>query len=333
MKDGICVAGNLIVDVQYQIESYPQKSELTTIKNGVLRSTGGAVCNVGIGLAILDKNLQVYTLGIIGDDAEADFIEQQLEQYENIDIRQIKREGTTSFTVVMNESATKTRTYFQYRGANAKLSEVDFYWEEINTKILHIGYILLLDALDQPDEEYGTKLAGVLARAQRKGIKTSIDVVTEVGHRFEKMVPPALKYTDYCVINELEAQEATGKQLRDNEGNLLEANMMEVLQNLFAMGVSTWAVIHAPEGGYGMDRDGCYIKRSSISLPEGFIKGTVGAGDAFCSGVLYAAYKDMDLAGAIELGIAAASCSLSKEGATEGMLPANDAMKIYRLYR
>lgn len=43
MKDGICVAGNLIVDVQYQIESYPQKSELTTIKNGVLRSTGGGL--------------------------------------------------------------------------------------------------------------------------------------------------------------------------------------------------------------------------------------------------------------------------------------------------
>lgn len=333
MREGICVAGNLILDVQYQIESYPRKSELTTIKDGISRSTGGAVCNVGIDLAILDKKLQVYTLGIMGDDAEADFIEQQLEQYENIDIGQIKREGVTSFTVVMNESATKTRTYFQYRGANVKLCEKDFIWEKINAKILHIGYILLLDALDQPDEEYGTKLAGVLARAQKEGIKTSIDVVTEVGNRFEKMVPPALKYTDYCVINELEAQEATGKQLRDNEGNLLEVNMMEALQKLFSLGVSTWAVIHAPEGGYGMDRDGCYIKRSSINLPDGFIKGTVGAGDAFCAGVLYAAYNDMDLTGAIELGIAAASCSLSKEGATEGVLPADEAMKMYRLYQ
>ena len=109
--------------------------------------------------------------------------------------------------------------------------------------------------------------------------------------------------------------------------------MAEVLRKLFSMGVSTWAVIHAPEGGYGMDRDGRYIKKSSINLPDGFIKGTVGAGDAFCSGVLYAAYQNMDLAAAIELGIAAASCSLSKEGATEGMLPAEEAMQLYRLYR
>ena len=30
-----------------------------------------------------------------------------------------------------------------------------------------------------------------------------------MGNRFEKLVPPSLKYTDYCVINELEAQQAT----------------------------------------------------------------------------------------------------------------------------
>ena len=30
----------------------------------------------------------------------------------------------------------------------------------------------------------------------------------------------------------------------------------------------------------------------SIKLPKGFIKGSVGAGDAFCAGCLYAIYND-----------------------------------------
>ena len=55
---------------------------------------------------------------------------------------------------------------------------------------------------------------------------------------------------------------------------------------------------------------------SSLALPEGYIKGTVGAGDAFCSGVLYGAWRGMDLAEAIELGTAAAACSRKSRNQT-----------------
>ena len=57
-----------------------------------------------------------------------------------------------------------------------------------------IGYILLLPALDAPDDEYGAKMARLLHRAQKQGLKTSIDVVSESGDRFAKLVTPALKY-------------------------------------------------------------------------------------------------------------------------------------------
>lgn len=318
------------MDVLYQIEAYPRKSELTTITGDIQRATGGALCNVGIDLAVLDPELEVTAVGVMGDDAEADFIEQQFEQYENIDISHIKRKGVTSFTVVMCENDSKARTFFQYRGANAELCEDDFNWGSIHAEILHIGYILLLDALDQPDDEYGTKMAKLLARAQREGLKTSIDVVSEMGNRFVTLVPPALKYTDYCIINELETQQATQIELRDCEGSLLEENMKAALRKLFSMGVSTWAVIHAPEGGFGMDRGGQMVRIKSPELPEGYIKGTVGAGDAFCAGVLYGAYKGYDLEKAVIMGTAAAICSLTEAGSTQGMRPAGEALDIYR---
>ena len=95
------------------------------------------------------------------------------------------------------------------------------------------------------------------------------------------------------------------------------------------MGVSTWAVIHCPEIGCGLDENGNYVEVPSLKLPEGWIVGTVGAGDAFCSGVLYGAWKGMNLKEAIELATASAACSLSQAGATEGMRPVAEVQKLY----
>ena len=67
----------------------------------------------------------------------------------------------------------------------------------------------------------------------------------------------------------------------------------------------------------------------SLKLPEDWIVGTVGAGDAFCSGVLYGAWKGMSLQAAIELATASAACSLSQAGATEGMRTFEEVQKLY----
>lgn len=332
MRKGICVAGNLIVDITYPIERWPRQSELTTITDGITRSVGGAVCNVITDLAKLDETLPLSALGVIGDDAEGEFILEQLGRHENIDLSLLGRKGTTSFTAVMSDNRTKARTFFQYRGANALFDESFIDWDRIDAEILHVGYILLLDALDQADGEYGTKMARLLAEAQSRGIRTSIDVVTESGDRFRTLVPPALRYTDYCVINELEAQQITGVLLRDEEEKLYPEHMEEALQKMKELGVSTWAVIHCPEGGYGLDEKNHFLTVRSLKLPEGYIKGTVGAGDAFCAGVLYGAEKGWGLAESVRLGTCAAAASLSEAGATEGMRPAAEVLKLAELY-
>lgn len=330
MNKGICVAGNAIIDILYPIECYPGKGELTTITEGISRATGGAMCNVILDLAHLDPALPLTAVGRIGDDPEGDLILSEMGKFPNISADGMIREGKTSFTAVMAENTTKQRTFFQYRGANAQLCEADFDWSKLDASLLHIGYILLLDTLDEEDTEYGTKMARLLYGAKQAGIKTSIDVVSETGDRFARLVPPALKFTDYCIINELEAQNATGVLLRGDDEKLITENIPKALRSLFDMGVSTWCVIHCPEGGYGMDAAGNYVSLPSLKLPKGYIKGTVGAGDAFCSGVLYGAYRGDSLADAIRLGIASAACSLSADGASDGMCTAEKAMEFYR---
>lgn len=329
MRKGICVAGNLVVDITYPIERWPRQSELTTITEGITRSVGGAVCNVVTDLARMDKSLPLSALGVIGQDAEGDFILEQLGKYRNVDLSLLGRKGATSFTAVMSDNRTKARTFFQYRGANALFDESFIDWEKIDAELLHVGYILLLDALDQEDAEYGTKMARLLAEARRRGLKTSIDVVTETGDRFRTLVPPALRYTDYCVINELEAQQITGVPLRDESEKLYPENMKEALERMKELGVSTWTVIHCPEGGYGLDEENRYVSLPSLRLPDGYIKGTVGAGDAFCAGVLYGAQKRWALPESIRLGTCAAAASLSEPGASEGVGTAEEVLKLW----
>ena len=332
-QNGIAVAGNMIVDVLYPILGHPKPGELTTITEGISRSTGGALCNVIVDLAKLDPDLPLTALGRVGTDSEGDYVLEKLHAHDNIDTSRVLREGLTSFTAVMADTIGKQRTFYHYRGANARFCESDIDWDNLRADILHIGYILLLDALDEPDEQYGTRMARLLHMAQQRGILTSIDVVSEAGDRFGRIVPPALKYTDYCVINELEAEASTGVKLRGENGELLKENLPEALRVLKTLGVSRWAVIHAPEGAYGVDEHGNYIETQSAPLPRAMIKGTVGAGDAFCSGVLYGAYRDLPLAEALEMGNAAAACSLTESGATEGMRTAEQAMAFCRALR
>ena len=332
MKKGICCAGNMIVDITYPIETWPKQNELTHITEGIQNSTGGAVCNTITDLARLDPNLRLVASGFAGHDAEGDFILQEMSKYPNIDLSMVRRDGRTSFTAVMSNNLTKERTFFQHAGANAYYCEDHIDWDNLNVDIFHIGYILLLPALDATDTEYGTKMARLLHRAQKQGMKTSIDVVSESGDRFAKLVTPALKYADYCVINELEAQQTTGVYLRDENGVLLTENMPEALRKLKKLGVSTWAVIHCPEVGCGIDEKGEYFEVPSLKLPKGYIKGTVGAGDAFCAGILYAAEMDMPMDEALKLGACAAAASLSEVSASDGVKTTEEVLALYDLY-
>jgi len=327
MKKGIAVAGNIILDILKPLSGFPVRHELVKVLEKTF-SLGGAVSNVARDLARLDPSLTVQAVGAIGLDGEGDLIIKELSAYKNIDLTHVKREGQTSFTDVLYEPETKARSFLVFGGAGDEFDVEDVPLEALNCKILHAGYILLLPALDAPDPEYGTRMARLLHGAQARGILTSVDVVSEVGDRYRTIVPPALRYTDYFIVNEIEAGKTVGVSLRGPDERLLIEKIQEVLMKLKALGVRRWAVIHAPEGGFGIDEKGGYVEVPSLQLPEGFIAGTVGAGDAFCAGVLLGAHSGESLAEAIEDGVAAAACSLRSAGASEGVVPLSEARAL-----
>lgn len=325
MGKGIAFAGNLILDQIKFIEGYPAPHSLTTISR-VERSLGGLVCNCILDMAKLAPHIPLSAIGVVGCDEGGQWILDSLSKHSAISLEGVRREGTTSFTDVMT-TGDGGRTFFQYRGANALLGPEDFTYPNGLPHILHVGYILLLDRLDAPDPEYGTALARVLREAQQAGIRTSVDIVSEESERFSAIVAPALRYTDYCIINELEAGRTTGIPLRQGE-RLLRENLEPCLRALEKMGVGEWAVIHCPEMAAGLDmKENRLVEVSSCKLPPGFIKSSVGAGDAFAAGVLLGAYEGWPMKQAMEAATCIAACSLRGSGASDSIKLLDDVLR------
>ena len=332
MGKGICISGNMAVDLTCHVERWPNQGELVHITRKIERSIGGAVCNTIMDIAKLDPGMHLVACGFAGHDEQGDFMLEELGKCKNIDLSAVQRNGETSISMVISNNEDKQRTFLQYAGGNADFSEKHIDIDRLDVDIFHIGYILMLKTLDEEDPEYGTRMARLLKQVQGKGIKTSVDVISESGNRFRKIVVPALKYTDYCIINEIEAAKTTGIRLRNDRGGLLEKNIPEALEALLDLGVTTWAIIHSPEAGFGMTADKTFHRQESLNLPPGYIAGTVGAGDAFCAGVLYAAEKNLPIGQALKIGTCSAAASLSCSNASDGLRPIGDVLKLYEKY-
>ncbi len=328
--EGMVFAGSMIVDHLREIVTLPGRSELTKIQS-VGNSTGGCVCNTGIDIAILDPSIPLTALGVVGDDSDGHMIIDALNKH-GFDSSHVVRRGVTSFTDVYAESSNGCRTFFQYGGACDTFDIGDVNFTNLNCKIFHIGYLLLLNKLDAEDPMYGTRMADLLCRVQACGVKTSIDVVSENSDRFEKIVSPALKYVDYLILNEIEAGKTVGVELRREDGTLVEERMHEVLFKLFAKGVGEWVVIHCPEGAWGLSRSGDFAHEPSKKLPKGYKVGSVGAGDAFCAGTLLAAYRETSIADALIYGNASAQVSLRAASATGSMVTIDEAIAEYNKF-
>ena len=324
MQKGLCFSGNLILDQLKFIQQYPHPGTLTTITQTEL-SLGGLVCNCALDAIKLDPGIPVSVIGRIGTDSAGDYILSQLGRHSTIDTSGIRRSGITSYTDVVTEPSGR-RTFFHCRGANAGLCPQDFDFDRIQADILHIGYILLLDSLDAPDAEYPTALCRVLADAQAHGIQTSVDIVSEEGQRYTRLVPPALRYTDYCFLNEIEAERTTGIPLRNGD-ILIPENFRPCLEALKKMGVKRWAVIHTPEMSFGLDMaTGKDWREPSVVLPNGFIISSVGAGDAYATGMLLGAYYGWTLQKSMRTAAAVAAWSLSGKGASDALTSLSDIL-------
>lgn len=304
--DGIAVAGSILVDRIHTISAYPECGQLTQIR-AMEFATGGCVPNVAVDIKKIAPGLPVQAMGRIGDDGEGKLVCDTLTAA-GVDISGVKicAGAQTSFTEVMSVEKGQ-RTFFTYPGTSAAFCCDDADFSQNMPRILHLGYFLLMDTMDNGD---GVKL---LQKAKAFGIATSIDLVSENSDRYSAVLP-CLPYTDYLIINEYEAGMLTGIEPTAE-------NLPAIAQKLMDMGVREKVILHMPAESLCLSKEGL-TRAGSCILPENYICGTTGAGDAFCAGALVGIYEGRPDAEILDFAACCAAVSLRSADATSALTEA-----------
>ncbi|NUP98248.1 MAG: carbohydrate kinase family protein [Armatimonadetes bacterium] len=343
---GIATAGNWIVDRVKIVDHYPEEETLASI-SAEERGTGGGAYNCIVDLHQLGASFPLTALGCVGNDADGEWIRADLEA-RGIDHRGIVTGAApTSYTDVMSVAATGRRTFFHCTGANAEFGPEHIPYDSLSARVVHLAYLLLLARLDRPDAEFGSVGARVLAELSSTGAITCLDVVSEDSPRVQGIVVPALAQVDCLIINELEAGTISGETTRVKkltagaDSHHPQPQVISVLsgqgvkaaaRRLLELGVRRWVVIHMPEGGYALGRDGQEFFQPSLELPQDFIAGAAGAGDAFASGILYGLHEDWEISRSLRLAVATAAASLRHPTTTAGVGPLEETLDLLDRY-
>src|SRR5687768_15140506 len=137
-RSGILAGGNWIIDQVKRIDVYPQREQLANIRGPIAYGTGGAPYNVLIDLAKAGVSFPLSAAGSVGKDAFGEQILADCKKHK-IDTRFLKAAAgaDTSYTDVMSEQSGGRRTFFHYRGANARWRGEDLDFTKTKARVFH----------------------------------------------------------------------------------------------------------------------------------------------------------------------------------------------------
>ena len=169
--------------------------------------------------------------------------------------------------------------------------------------------------------------------ARPAGVRTSVDVITEDSDRYRDIVPPALKYTDCLILNELETARITGFKTREPDGKLDTVSLRHAAGALLQLGVKELIVIHFPEGSFARTRKGEDVWQPSVKLPAKAVAGTNGAGDAFAAGFLWGLHEEWPVTKCLETAVALAAACCTDPTTTGGIKSLASCQAMAKKYR
>ncbi|WP_395745595.1 carbohydrate kinase family protein [Prosthecobacter sp.] len=325
-RRGILAGGNFIIDHVKVIDAWPEQDMLAFIQSET-SSNGGGPYNVLKDLAAMGCGYPLEAAGLVGRDVNGDWILKDCEAA-GIDIAQLQQtdRAPTSYTDAMTVRGSGRRTFFHQLGANALLGEEHFDFSRTQVKIFHLGYLMLLSEMDRLLEDGRSVASRVLEAAQKAGLLTSVDLVSSPYPEFRQITAAALPFTDFLILNEIEAGSATGLDLRGTPVNvgLIEKAARALLEG----GVRREVIIHFEAGAIVVDKGGTVHRQSSLKLPQGFIAGATGAGDAFAAGYLHGTHENWPVAERLKLAVCTAAMCLTHPTPSQGLKPVAGCLKL-----
>ena len=208
--------------------------------------------------------LNVQAVGGVGNDLMGDWVLRRFGDF-GVDTEMMQRipEMTTSSSVVTTRPD-GARPALHKRGATAGFYITDDLVDRVlDTKILHIGGVGLMDAMDNG------RNAELLAEAKGRGITTTLDVFASTPEDFP-LIRPLLAHTDYFMPSEEEAMALSG--MTDYE---------QIAAFLLDQGVGAVILTLGADGAMYRDQRGQKIDIPSYKID---VVCTCGCGDCFNAG-------------------------------------------------
>ncbi len=327
-RRGIIAGGNFIVDTIIRVDRYPKEEMLANILDET-PSNGGGPYNVLKDLAALGAPFPLDAIGLVGDDNNGRWILDDCKRHDisTTGLRCVA-DAPTAHTQVMTVQGTGRRTFFHHRGANRLLGRHHFDFNRCSAKLFYLGYLMLLDALDQSDDTGRSEASRVLEAAHQSGLTTVVDLVSVEHPDYRRTVVSAIPWIDHLIMNEVEAGRLLGLDLADDDRERLEA----AARNILELGVRESAIIHSPAGGVvASRRDGTHAQ-SAVRLPTRDFRGSNGAGDAFASGYLFGLHEDWSIDRRLQLAVCAAAMSLTDATPSAGIRRFDDCLQLLALH-
>jgi sugar/nucleoside kinase (ribokinase family) len=208
--------------------------------------------------------LKVQAVGGVGNDLMGDWVLRRFGDF-GVDTEMMQRipDMTTSSSVVTTRPD-GARPALHKRGATAGFYITDDMVDRVlDTKILHIGGVGLMDAMDKG------RNAELLAEAKARGITTTLDVFASTPEDFP-LIRPLLAHTDYFMPSEEEAMALSG--MTDYE---------QIAAFLLDQGVGAVILTLGADGAMYRDQRGQKIDIPSYKID---VVCTCGCGDCFNAG-------------------------------------------------
>ena len=315
---GLIASGSILVDYIIPIDDWPMENCTAFVQRPTQRTNGGAPYNIVKNLRVMNVDFPLTLAGLLGDDANGQWIlDDCLKSKIDVDRLEIIKDSTpTSCTYVLSVIDTNRRTFFHQQGTNGLLDRQHFDFSHTNAKLFYLGPLTQLRQLDRFDDDgERTNASRVLEDAQRCGLETMVDFVSSKSATYARVAKSSLPFVDHLIINETEAGLIFDRSLTSDDLH----GIRQCATDLIDLGVRKTVTIHFAEGAILITREKQCFAQGSIVLPDGFIKGSVGAGDAFVSGMIYGIHQRWPLEKTLDLAVCVAAMSLSDQTSTDGM--------------
>lgn len=242
-------------------DSLPAGGETFFVDDMTLAVSGAA----GSAAIVAAKyQFEVQAVGGVGNDLMGPWVLQRLQEY-GVDILSMEVvEGRSTSSSMVAASDTGERSVLHRRGATANFLVRDDQIDRVtDTKILHIGGVGLMSAMDQ-----GRTLE-VMKAAKQRGCITTLDVFASSREDFS-LIEPLLPYTDYFLPSKEEAIALTGSQ-----------NVDEVCDILLKKGAKAVVLTLGAGGAMYRDKRGHGFKSTAFDVD---VVCSCGCGDCFNAG-------------------------------------------------